>query len=179
MKEEIIMALRGRKSYKEQEEEKTIEISAQMQGSLTFKDPVNLKIYGHFSGSLDTKGTLTIGESARVEANINGDNIVIGGKVDGDIQANTMLVLMPTATLLGNISTPKLNIVEGAVFQGHCQMIKEHLLNIDEVAKYLEIDMSEIETLANSGQIPGVKNGDGWKFEQEKIEHWAAAGRIG
>ncbi len=178
------MALRPRKSHREEKEEKTIEINAQMQGILTFKDPVNLKINGQFNGSLDTRGTLTIGVDAKVDANINGDNIVIAGKVNGDIEANTMLVLMPTAVLRGNITTPKLNIVEGAVFQGQCRMIKEeeadnNLLNITEVADYLEIDIKEIEKLANSGKIPGVRQGDVWRFEREQIDRWASSGKIG
>ena len=40
------MALRGRRAPVEQDEDKTVEINAQMQGSLTFKDDVNLKING-------------------------------------------------------------------------------------------------------------------------------------
>ena len=40
------MSLRGRKPTMEQEEDKTVEINAQMQGTLAFKDPVNLKING-------------------------------------------------------------------------------------------------------------------------------------
>jgi len=84
---------------------------------------------------------------------------------------------MPTAVLRGNISTPKLNVVEGALFQGNCQMI-DGLLNIDEVAKYLEIDMAEIEELANSGKIPGTKSGDTWKFEREQIDNWAASIKV-
>ena len=91
--------------------------------------------------------------------------------------ANRMLVLMPTAILRGNISTPKLNIVEGAVFQGHCQM-SESLLNIDEVSKYLEIDIAEIETLANTGKIPATKSNSGWKFERTQIDTWASTGKV-
>ena len=93
---------------------------------------------------------------------------------------------MPTALLRGNISTPKLNIVEGAIFQGKCQMMEgqenetadDNLLDIDEVAKYLEIDLNEIQTLANSGKIPGKKTGNDWKFERSQIDPWAASGRI-
>lgn len=171
------MALGGRKINKEQEDDKTIEINAQMQGSLSFKDPVNLKINGNFQGSLELRGTLTIGDTAEVNANINGDNIVIAGRVNGDIIANKMLILMPTAVLKGNISTPKLNIVEGAIFQGKCQML-EDVLNLDEVAKYLEIDLNEIEELVLSGKIPATKNGNDWKFERVKIDHWAATGKV-
>ncbi len=180
------MALRGRKIETEQQEDKTVEINAQMQGSLKFKDAVSLKINGEFSGSLETKGTLSIGSRATVDANISGDNIVIAGKVNGDVTAHKMLTLMPTAALRGNITTPKLNIVEGAIFQGQCQMeglesaetASDNLLGIDEVAKYLEIDMREIEALANSGKIPARKTGDLWKFERSQIDHWAASGRI-
>ena len=169
----------GRKNIKPQEEEdKTIEIDAQMQGTLTFNDPVNLKINGKFKGNLQIKGTLTIGQAAQVEANINGDNIVIAGKVTGDVIANKMLVLMPTSVLRGNATTPKLNIVEGAIFQGYCQMM-EGLLDVDEVSKYLEIDIREIETLANSGRIPATKSGDQWKFDRSQIDNWAATGRMG
>ena len=170
------MGLRDRKDFKDTEE-KSIEISAQMQGTLSFKDPVNLKINGNFNGTLETKGTLTVGSSGNVEAHIHGENIIIAGKVKGDIVAKKMLVLMPTAVLTGNISTPKLNIVEGAVFQGRCQMLEDYL-DIDELCKYLEIDMPAIIELANSGKIPATRNGDQWVFERAKIDNWAASGKI-
>ena len=170
------MGLRDRKDIREQQEERVIEISAQMQGTLSFKDPVNLKINGNFNGTMETKGTLTIGSAANVEAHISGENIVIAGKVKGDIIAKKMLVLMPTAVLTGNISTPKLNIVEGAVFQGRCQMLEE-FLDLDELCKYLEIDQPTILELANSGKIPAARSGDTWVFERHQIDHWAALGR--
>lgn len=188
------MAL-GRKPQRIQtQEDKTIEINAQMQGSLFFKDPVNLKINGQFNGSLETQGTLTIGNAAQVDANILGDNIVIAGMVNGDITAHVMLVLMPTAVLHGNIKTPKLNVVEGAVFQGRCQMMEEQvrsgdvpgasvpdteeMLDLTEVAKYLEIDLDEIEALAGSGKIPAVKSGKAWKFDRAQIDNWLASARM-
>ncbi len=170
------MALRDRRDNKEPEE-RIIEISAQMQGTLSFKDPVNLKIDGNFTGTLDTKGTLTIGSQATVEAHIHGENIVIAGKVKGDCIAKKMLVLMPTAVLTGNISTPKLNIVEGAIFQGRCQMLEE-FLDIEEVSKYLEIDQPTILELANAGKIPASRNGDSWIFERNRIDQWAASGKV-
>jgi excisionase family DNA binding protein len=170
------MAFRTPKETSEAKE-KLIEINAQMQGTLSFKDPVNLKINGNFNGTLEVRGTLTIGGSAFVEAHITGENIIIAGKVRGDVIAKKMLVLMPSAVLTGNITTPKLNIVEGAIFQGSCQMM-EDTLNLDEVARYLEIDMNAILDLANTGKIPAVKNGDAWTFERSKVDTWASMGRI-
>ena len=170
------MVLRGKREA-EVMVEKTIEINAQMQGTLSFKDPVNLKINGNFNGTLDTRGTLTIGNTATVEAHITGENIVVAGKVKGDVIAKKMLVLMPTGILHGNISTPKLNIVEGAIFQGQCQMVEE-FLNMDEVAKYLELDAPAILELVDSGKIPATRSGNSWTFERRRIDEWAAAERI-
>ncbi len=158
-------------------EEKVIEINAEMQGTLSFKDPVNLKINGNFKGTLEGKGTLTVGSAANVEAHISGENIILAGKVRGEILAKKMLVLMPTAVLIGNITTPKLNIVEGAIFQGQCQMMDD-VLTIDEVSKYLEIDSPSILDLVNSGQIPATKRGNEWAFERSKIDNWASTSRI-
>src|SRR5450432_1387182 len=106
------MAFNRKEPHKEMPEEKVIEINAQMEGSLTFTDQVNLKIHGRYTGKLDTRGTLTIGSTAQVEANIIGENVIVAGKIKGNIVAKKMLVLMPTAVLHGDISTPKLNIVE-------------------------------------------------------------------
>src|SRR5437667_12736454 len=94
---------RGRKEVVNETEEKSIEINAKMQGTMSFKDPVNLKVNGNFNGTLEVRGTLTIGPSAFVEAHITGDNIIIAGKVRGDIIAKRMLVLMPTGVLTVNI----------------------------------------------------------------------------
>jgi len=47
-----------------------------MQGNLSFKDPVNLRINGRFEGNLEVRGTLAIGSTAIVKADILGDNII-------------------------------------------------------------------------------------------------------
>lgn len=165
-----------RKEVKQPEEveDKIIDISAQMQGDLTFKDSVNLRINGKFNGRLDCFGTVTIAQTAVVDANIIADNIVIAGKIKGNVIARKMLVIMPTATLLGDVTTPKLNIVEGAVFQGRCQM-QEDYLSVDDLANYLEIENAAIIDLAMEGKIPAFKEGDQWKFERSKIESWASS----
>lgn len=167
----------NRRENKEVPEEKVIEINAQMEGSLIFADPVNLMINGRYTGKLDTRGTLTIGPTAQVEANIVGENVILAGRVKGNVVAKKMLVLMPSAVLYGDISTPKLNIVEGAVFQGRCHML-EDVLTIDDLAQYLEIEIPAILELASTGKIPATKEGDIWKFERAQIDQWASSGRV-
>ena len=159
-------------------EDKILDVDASMQGTLSFKDPVNLRINGKFEGTLDTKGNLTIGSFAIVAADINGDNIIIGGKVKGRIVAREMLTLLPTAILEGEIFPAKLNIAEGAVLEGTCKMLQD-FLSAEQLANYLEVDLNSILEWANSGKLPGRKEGDKWKFERKNIDSWVAAGKIG
>ncbi|NLE65348.1 MAG: hypothetical protein GX606_05485 [Elusimicrobia bacterium] len=176
------MAFGDRKPQKEESSSpKTIEINAEMNGSLTFKDPVDLKINGLFTGSLDVRGTLTVGTRAQVEANINGDNVIISGRVKGNVSVSKLLTLLPTAVLHGDIHAPKLNIVEGAVFQGVCHMSVQETgewMDVPALSRYLEIDEKAIWDLVNSGKIPVVREGDALKFERVQIDNWAASGMV-
>lgn len=164
-------------AFKKRTEEKTLDVDASMQGTLTFKDPVNLRINGKFEGSLDTRGSLIIGSSAQVYADISGDNIIIGGRVKGKITAKERLTLLPTAIVEGDIYPAKLNVTEGAVFEGKCSMLHD-FLDANELAKYLEVDLSSIMEWANAGKVPGHKEGSDWRFERKAIDSWVASGKI-
>ncbi len=103
-------------------EEKILEVTASMTGTLTFKDPVNLHIKGSFEGFLDTKGTLVVGEDAIIKANIVGETVVIAGRVTGDVTASKSLEIIPPALVLGNITTPIIGIKSGAILEGRLRM---------------------------------------------------------
>ncbi|MFH1578145.1 MAG: polymer-forming cytoskeletal protein [Candidatus Omnitrophota bacterium] len=164
-------------ALKRRGEEKILDVDASMQGSLIFKDPVNLRINGKFEGKLEVRGTLTIGSSATVTADITGDNIIIGGKVRGKIITKSMLVLLSTAIVEAEIYPVKLSVAEGAIFEGRCHMLHE-LLTSEELARYLEVDLSSIAEWVSSGKIAGIKDGDSWKFERRNIDSWIASGKI-
>jgi len=188
------MAFRNRRKEKEQplvkvEKEKTLDVDASMQGSLTFRDPVNLRINGKFEGSLNTKGSLTVGESAQVEANIIGEDVKICGKVSGNVTVTNKLSISRTAHLIGDIRTPSLSIDEGAVFEGKCQMddkeakfgrstIQQTLMTVEELAKYLEVDTASVSDWAKTGKIPAEKQGNSWKFDRAKVDVWIASEKI-
>jgi excisionase family DNA binding protein len=165
-------------AFKKKLEEKTLDVDAAMQGSLSFKDPVNLRINGKFEGNLDTRGNLTIGSTAVINADIIGDNIIIGGRVKGKITAKERLTLLPQAIVEGHIYPAKLNVAEGAILEGQCSMLHD-FLNPEQLAKYLEVELNSIMEWANSGKVPGNKEGNDWKFERKAIDSWVAAGKIG
>lgn len=163
--------------FKKKSEEKIIDVDASMQGSLIFKDTVNLRINGKFEGTLETKGNLTIGPTAVVLAEIVGDNIIIGGRVKGRITAKERLTLLPQAIVEGDVYPAKLNIAEGAILEGNCSMLHD-FLNAEELARYLEVDLNSIMEWANSGRMPGLKEGNNWKFDRKTIDSWVASGKI-
>lgn len=168
------MAFRNRKQIGE---EKILDVDASMQGSLSFKDPVNLRINGRFEGTLETKGNLTISRNAEVVANILGETITIAGRVTGDIVARNKLSLLSPAVLKGNIAVSRLAIEEGAIFEGSCRM-SEDIMDANELAKYLEIDTSSILEWVNTGKIPAFKEGNEWRFDRKQIDEWVASGKV-
>lgn len=168
-------------------EEKVLDVDASMQGTMSFKDPVNLQINGRFEGTLDTRGTLTIGEKAFVSANITGDEITIAGRVTGEVIAKKSLKLISPARVDGNIRTPLLEISKGAVLNGNCQMTTTmrgssapgaELIGIEEVARYLEVDTSVVKEWSASGKLPSIREGDKLHFDKAKIDEWIASERI-
>ena len=165
-------------------EEKMLDVDASMQGSMVFKDAVNLRINGRFEGTLNTKGSLMIGEHAVVNADITGESIVVAGKVTGNITALNSLKLIAPARVSGDIKSPLLSIAEGATFDGNSKMSDrtkeglEDLMNAEDLAKYLELDMNLVHEWANTGKLPGKMDGNTWRFERSKIDEWVAQGKI-
>ena len=168
--------------------EKVWEVDASMQGSLTFLDPVNLKISGNFEGVLNIRGSLMIGDRASVKADIIGEVISIAGEVIGDVKAEKELHLIAPGRLVGDVETPILSVEAGAILQGKLNMItggssasrvsKRVTMDVDELASYLAIEKALVFEWADSGKLPAVKEGSTWKFEKNKVDEWVASGRI-
>lgn len=164
---------------KEELQEKILDVDASMQGTISFKDPVNLRINGSFEGKLDTRGNLTIGENAKVTANINGDHIILAGKVTGDIIASRSLSILGAATIRGNIRTPRLGIEEGAILEGHVNMTgipstegSDVFLTLKDVAQYLEVESKVIEEWAQARKIPARNENGSWIFSKTDVDQW-------
>jgi excisionase family DNA binding protein len=181
------MALRRRLRHEPEPVEKVLEVDASMQGTLSFKDPVNLRINGNFEGNLNTKGTLMVGEHAKVRADIVGEEIIVAGTIEGNITAHKELKLIAPACVMGDIVTPLLTVAEGALLDGRCKMLfKERVgpasaravMNVEELSRYLEVEQSLIREWAESGKLPAVKEGDAWKFERARVDEWVATEKI-
>ena len=84
-----------------------------------------LRIDGHLTGKVSSEsGTLIVGSSGRLDANVAVSSAIISGTVNGDIVAAEKLELTRTARVIGNVQTPRLVIEDGAIFEGGCTMLK-------------------------------------------------------
>jgi len=166
-------------------EAKILDVDASMQGTITFHDPVNLRINGSFEGKLDTKGSLSVGENAVVRADITGDRIIVAGKVTGNIVASQSLSLVAPANVKGELRAPVLSVTEGAVLNGTIDMSQSHyslsqseVLTLKEVAQYLEVETAVLEEWAQKKRIPAFYENNKWKFRKVEIDKWIQDERV-
>jgi cytoskeletal protein CcmA (bactofilin family) len=86
----------------------------------------DLYIDGQVEGAIDPKGNcLTIGPNGRVKASVNARAVVVQGKLEGNIQASDRVDLKPSAIVMGDISTQRISIDEGAYLKGSVNIQKE------------------------------------------------------
>jgi cytoskeletal protein CcmA (bactofilin family) len=90
-----------------------------------FQGKDNHIIYGEVQGECDLEGILVLGEGSRWKGNIRAANIVIAGRVEGDIQATNKLELAKTAYVRGKITSPVVAIARGAVHEGSIRMSRQ------------------------------------------------------
>ncbi len=79
----------------------------------------DLYLDGEVEGSIELRGhNLTIGPNGRVRANVQAKDVVIHGKVDGNVRGSDRVELKKSAVLNGDISTQRIVIEDGAFFKG-------------------------------------------------------------
>ena len=143
-----------------------------------------LRVDGHLMGTVASdSGTLLVGTNGQVDANISVAAALVNGNVNGDIVATEKIQLGRTARVVGNITTPRLILEDGAVLEGSCSMVKakeaqEHHAAETEshyrgteystVAESEEEDEDETETLFD----------DSVETDEEEVEETVGAATI-
>jgi cytoskeletal protein CcmA (bactofilin family) len=78
----------------------------------------DLVVDGRIEGEIHSDGNLTVGENARLKAEIKTGTVVVYGKVHGNILASDRVELKATAEVVGDIKAKTLAIEPGAIFVG-------------------------------------------------------------
>jgi cytoskeletal protein CcmA (bactofilin family) len=98
-------------------------VGTHLTGTLQVKGA--LRIDGKAEGKIEAAGDVVIGENSVVESSIQGRNVKVAGVVKGDIKASGTLEVAASGRVFGDVTVSKLNINDGAVFQGTCNMNAE------------------------------------------------------
>jgi len=74
---------------------------------------------GEVSGTIELHGQkLVVGPNGRIRANVRAREVVLHGRVDGNIHVSERVELKSTCTLTGDIDASRIVIEEGAVLKG-------------------------------------------------------------
>ena len=82
-----------------------------------------MRIDGAFLGEIVSAGSLVVGREANIQGTIQVGQLVLSGRVEGDVQAKERVVLHKTAVLHGTVRSPRLVMEEGAVLEGSVTMV--------------------------------------------------------
>jgi cytoskeletal protein CcmA (bactofilin family) len=83
----------------------------------------DLKLDSDVEGLVSIGGfRLTVGPSAHLNGDIVAREAVISGEVNGDIRAADRIEILKSATIIGDITTSKIVLEEGAYFKGSVEI---------------------------------------------------------
>jgi cytoskeletal protein CcmA (bactofilin family) len=91
-----------------------------IKGSVKFLN--ELLIDGEVEGTIDSTGTLTIGEHARIRGEIRTKSVKVRGTVESNIFVTECCELQAGCTLRGDIEAPRLVVNENATFLGSAKV---------------------------------------------------------
>jgi cytoskeletal protein CcmA (bactofilin family) len=89
----------------------------------TLEVPGTFHVEAEVKGTIISSGSLTLGEGARVEGQIEGNHVVVGGRFDGVIFAKGRVEILPKGIVTGEIHAPCVVIEAGGIFDGQCHML--------------------------------------------------------
>lgn len=91
-----------------------------IEGSI--KADMDIRIDGTLTGSLHCKGKVIIGPTGHINGEISCENAVIEGKFEGTLTVTDILHVKETAKVEGDVSTNKLVVQPGSIFNVKCKM---------------------------------------------------------
>ena len=123
-----------------------------IEGSLNISS--SIRIDGKIMGKIKCSDSLLVGKTGVVEASVKVKNATIGGKVVGDIQADEVVILESNSAVIGDVTTKKLIIEEGAIFNGTCHMSNDLSSKAKRVVQ-TDTELSARPIAESSGQPRG------------------------
>lgn len=95
--------------------------SLQIKGHITGSE--DLQIDGKVDGPITLRGhAVTVGSSAQLNSEIHAAEVVVFGKVVGNVHARDRVDVKTDGSVIGDISTARISIEDGAHFKGRIEI---------------------------------------------------------
>ncbi len=116
----------------------------------TLRSNANVRLDGTFTGTLEINGNVLVGETAKINADINAKNVSIAGAVRGNVSGKKVQLLR-TGRIWGDIRAAALTTEEGAFIDGKITMISQEMPpgsavpKLEETAEEKESSMDKLK----------------------------------
>jgi cytoskeletal protein CcmA (bactofilin family) len=81
----------------------------------------HVRIAGNFKGDVNVQGNLTIESGAKVTGAVRANTVVIGGELEGNIDAAARVELLQTGVLNGDLKAGSLTVAAGSRMRGRAE----------------------------------------------------------
>lgn len=124
------------------QEQATIGKSLVIKGEVTGSE--SLYIDGRVEGAINLPGNrVTVGRNGQVQANINAKEVVILGKVKGNLTASDRVDIRNEGSLTGDVVCQRISIEDGAYFKGGIDIRKPGMKDVNGAGKSEPAQTSE------------------------------------
>jgi cytoskeletal protein CcmA (bactofilin family) len=124
--------------------------SIQIDGDLRGEE--DLRIEGDVNGTVRLhNNTLTVGSEGKIRANVFAKAVIVEGVMEGDLYGSERVSICRNATVLGNITAPRVSLEDGASFKGSIEMDPEAVKAV----------LSESGVVSSNTQSDSQSNGKG------------------
>lgn len=81
----------------------------------------HVRIAGSFKGDVHVQGNLTIEAGAKVTGGVRANTVVVGGELEGNIDAAARVELLQTGVLNGDLKAGSLTVAAGSRMRGRAE----------------------------------------------------------
>lgn len=81
----------------------------------------HIRIAGSFKGDVHVQGNLTIEQGAKVTGGVRANTVIIGGELEGNIDAAARVELLQTGVLNGDLKAGSLTVAAGSRMRGRAE----------------------------------------------------------
>ena len=81
----------------------------------------SVRIAGRFKGDVNVQGDLTIEAGAKLTGSVRADKVTIAGELEGNVEQASLVNLLDTGVVLGDLKAGSLTVAAGARVRGQAE----------------------------------------------------------